>query len=96
MPTEAEASAWGMTIDEASGPPFEVWPDCVDAVNLFMAMGTQWVCGPGGVMGLNYVALPIVMRLIGIDRKNQSSVFEDLRVIESSALEAIAEKKAKQ
>ena len=43
-----------MSVEEATGPPFELWPDNAVAVNVFTAMSTQWNIGPGGAVGFLY------------------------------------------
>ncbi len=78
---------FGLTVEEASGPPVELWPDCALPVNVFIAMSTQWRTGMAGATGLDYSALPAVMQLVGIPKAQQASVFDDLRVLEDAALE---------
>lgn len=77
-----------MTIDEASAPSVEVWPDNLSVTNILLAMSTQWrTAGMAGVVtGLDYSALPTVLRMSGIPRKDWNSVFQDLRVMEDTAL----------
>lgn len=69
----------------------EVWPDNVQAVNVFVAMGTQWRCGPGGAIGLDYGALPQVLRMTQVPRADWPEVFDLLRVLEDAALEKMRE-----
>lgn len=76
-----------MTVEEASGPPVDIWPENIAAVNTFVAMSTQWRSGMGGATGLDYNALPAVMRLIGIDEDQQQKTFDGVRVMEDAALE---------
>ncbi len=64
----------------------EVWPCNVNAVNAFIAMGTQWRAGPGGAYGLDYSVLPQVLRLTHIPRPAWADVFESIRVLEDAAL----------
>ena len=78
-------------MEEASGPPAEVWPDNLDAVNVFIGMATQWRPSFGGVIGLDYGALPAVLDMLEIARKKRAAVFDDLRVMEDAALETIRE-----
>lgn len=80
-----------MTLDEASGPPVEVWPDNSDALNVFVAMATQWRSGFGGATGLDYACLPAVFDLLSITKKTRADVFNDLRVMEDAALECMRE-----
>jgi Phage related hypothetical protein (DUF1799) len=91
-PTAAEAKAFGLTVDEASGPPVEVWPDNLAPVNIFIAMATQWRLGPGGPIGLDYAALPAVMRLCGIPKKERAEAFDGIRILEDAALEQMRAK----
>lgn len=79
---------FGFTMDDyADEMTADVWPDQLDAVNTFVAMGTQWRCGPGGVYGLDYNTLPAVMDMIGIDADKRAEVFDAIRTMEDAALE---------
>jgi hypothetical protein len=78
--------AFGLTLDEASGPPVEIWPDNLHAVNVFIGMKTQWRIGMNGVTGLDYGVLQPVMRMIGVPRKDWSDVFAGIRTMEDAAL----------
>ncbi len=80
-----------MTVDEATAS-VEIWPDNVHAVNAFIAMSTQWRCGMAGATGLDYNALPTVMRLSGVPRAEWPHVFESIRVLEDAALETMRQK----
>jgi hypothetical protein len=64
-----------------------VWPDNVDTVNVFIAASTQWRVGMGGATGLDYAALPAIMKFVGIPKKRQSEVFEGIRLMERAALD---------
>jgi hypothetical protein len=92
-PSAAEAAAFGLTVQEASGPDVEVWPDCVLSINVFINLGTQWRHGYSGKTGLDYGCVPDVLRLLGIARREWPVIFEDLRVLESAALETIYKEK---
>ena len=61
------------------------------AVNTFAAMGTQWRTGMGGATGLDYAALPAVLRLTGLPRAEWPDVFEGLRILEDEALKYFRE-----
>lgn len=85
---------WGLTADdytdgapEVGGETVEIWPCNVNAVNAFVAMGTQWRIGPAGAYGLDYAVLPHVLRLTLIPRPAWAEVFESIRVLEGAALE---------
>ncbi|WP_280177092.1 DUF1799 domain-containing protein [Pseudomonas duriflava] len=66
-----------------------MWPDNLQAFQVFESMATQWRCGPGGPTGLVYSELRDVMRYLSIPRKDQPEIFDAIRVMESAALDAI-------
>ena len=68
-----------------------VWPDCVEAVLLFVRVATQWRTTLSGVVGLDYNAVRAVAEWRGVRINEQ--LFEDLRVMEQAALEALNERK---
>lgn len=81
------AAEWGLTVEEMSGPPVELWPDNVLPVHIFTLTRTQWrYAGMGGAIGLIYSELPFVFEMEGIDRKDWPELFQDLRVMEREAL----------
>ena len=76
-------------MEEASGPTVGVWPDNLTAVNVFIAMGTQWRTGAAGATGLDYAALPAVLQMTGVARREWPAIFDALRVMEETALECM-------
>lgn len=78
----AAAQALGLAID-APAATVPLWRDHVQVVELFAAMRTQWLPGPAGVPVLNYAALPVVERRIGISPRRARALFADLRVMEA-------------
>lgn len=69
----------------------EVWPENWQAWCLFEAVATQWRCGPGGVIGLDYSVLGRELELRGIPVCDHLQIRHDIRVLEAAALEAIYE-----
>lgn len=62
---------------------------------MFCAMGTQWHASAlGGLVGMRYEALPAVWQGLDIAADQVPEVFDDLRVMERAALEALREKHA--
>lgn len=59
------------------------WPDNIPAINVFIAMDTQW--RPHRT-GLDYAALPAVLDVQDVPKAERGDVFECLRVMESEAL----------
>jgi hypothetical protein len=71
----------------------EVWPENLPAVNAFIAMGTQWRTGGMGATGLDYAALPAVLRLINIPRADWPEAMDGLRIMEAEALKIMGERR---
>lgn len=77
-----------MSLEEADGPPFEVWPDNMPSVEAFLDMATQWRrAGMAGVRsGLDYSVLPAIFAIRNIPKKQQPTIFDDIRVMEDAVL----------
>ena len=58
-----------------------------------MVLQTQWRVGTNGATGLDYAALPAVMDLCGVRRKQRPDVFWALRVMEGESLKMFSEKR---
>lgn len=56
-------------------------------MRVFADMMSQWNVGTGGVIGLRYEALPLVLEIHGIRRKRQRDIFDGLRVMERAAVQ---------
>lgn len=76
-------------MEEASGPPVEIWPDNAQAFNAFVAMSTQWRIASGGPTGLDYSALSEVWRRTKVHPSDRDDVFDAIRVMEDAALEVM-------
>lgn len=83
--------------ERAVEPDFEVYPENWDAVQLFLALSTQWRAVAFGTLasarvlhtGLDYTAVESVARLTGIPRSRRAAVFQQLRVMEEAALDVL-------
>lgn len=83
-------AAFGLLAPDLPERSIEVWPENEAAVNVFIAMGTQWqVAGMGGITGLRYESLPSVMRFCGVKPAERGTVFHQVRVMESAILEKV-------
>lgn len=91
-PSAEELATAGLTEDDFAGEAVEIWPENLPAYEAFNALGTQWRIGMGGATGLDYTTVPVVLRLRAVPRTEWPHLFEDLRVMESAALEAMREK----
>ena len=77
---------------EEATPVTGIWPDNLASVNVFIAMSTQWRTGMSGATGLDYGALPAVLRMTSVPRAEWPEVFESIRVLEDAALEVMRRK----
>lgn len=82
----------GLTLEDLAADPVEIWPENVQAYELFCAMDTQWRIGMAGPTGLDYAALPMALRMIGAARADWQQLMADIRVMESAALQAMRSK----
>lgn len=58
-------------------------------------MSTQWRVSMGGPIGLDYGALPAVLRLVGVPPAQRSEAFDGVRTMEDAALEYMRRTKPK-
>lgn len=66
---------------------FDVWPENWPTVEAFLKCQTQWVvAGMGGVIGLNYVAVDVVLRRYNLD---DPEIFAGIQVMEAAALKVM-------
>lgn len=76
---------------DAAQPTAEIYPDNVDAVDVFTRCMNQWRVGFGGAYALDYSVLPIVAQK-EFASPEWPEIFNCIRVIEESALETMAER----
>ncbi|MHB1098250.1 MAG: DUF1799 domain-containing protein [Burkholderiales bacterium] len=77
----------GSRLIEAAGVngDFEVLPENVETVRLFLDCSTQWRVSGGAILGLDYAAVEAVMNMRGTENRNE--VFEGIRIMERAVLE---------
>lgn len=61
-------------------------------IHVFNVMSTQWNVGASGPVGLNYGSLSEVWRRCKVPVTDRDAVFQDLRVMEQSALKTMHSK----
>ena len=88
---------WGLASDETAAwigvdekpAHFEVWRENWPILEVFLAMGTQWLW-TGGMeprrAGLNLVALPVVYEGLQVAPDQRPEVFQGIQVMEAEAL----------
>lgn len=77
--------------------PFQVWPENWKAVQLFLALSTQWRLVSLSTMasarilqtGLDYSAVEPVMRLMRVKPRRRAALFEQLQVMEQAVLDVV-------
>jgi hypothetical protein len=91
-PSEAELAAIGITREDIEDTSItEIWPENYDAFMLFSKMGTQWVCGPSGAIGLSYPSVIEVSKLYGIKKRDRLELLNCIQVMEQEALKQMRE-----
>ncbi|MFC7408709.1 DUF1799 domain-containing protein [Hydrogenophaga atypica] len=94
MPTIAEMRADGWEPEDFEAEdPVEVWPENWQAFTTFMRLRTQWLLGPGGPIGLNYVPLFSLMDRLGLQGREWDDFLSDVQALEEGALDQIAKNK---
>jgi len=88
--SEADAKLW--LKEDAPAGPYLVWPCNAPALWLFLDLKTQWRHAPmGGLLGLDYSAIPPVMDMRGVKRKQRGMLFDQLQTLEMATIEAMRE-----
>jgi hypothetical protein len=75
--------------------PYEVFPENWRALQLFLALATQWrICALSTMAGahlvqtgLDYAAVEPAMRLLGVKRHRRAALFRQIQMMESAALD---------
>lgn len=82
--------------EQAEPEKIEVWAEHVEAFDLFIACSSQWriVAGMSGVFyqGLDASALAATMNMLGIEQGHRRERLQQVRQIESGALEMMNKK----
>jgi len=82
---------FGLLPSDVAPAAVDLWDCNTLAVDVFDAMATQWRTAAHGPTGLDYNAIPLVLRMRGVARAEWPDLFDDLRVLEMAALEQIFE-----
>ena len=87
---------WGLTVEEATPPPVEVWPEHEKVLRLFDAMQSQWRTTMSGALGFDYSAItPVLLRALRIGEEEFAEMFDDFRVMEITAVRKMRELRQK-
>lgn len=69
--------------------PAEIWPDTLQAFELFASLRTQWRGGMCGPTGLDYNVLYRKMDWMGLTAEQYDRLEADIGVMEAAALDEI-------
>jgi hypothetical protein len=86
----AEMGISPMQLVQPKTQALALWPENQTPVMLFEAMLSQWRMGFKGPVGLDYAALPVVSKLLGIGARELRGAFSGVRVMEAEVMRAIA------
>ena len=78
----ADASALPAELQQPT--TYEIWPEHLEVLNIFLRCTTQWRTSQIGVIGLDYGVVFKLLDLYAVDNRRQ--VFEDLQVMEQHAI----------
>jgi len=80
---------------ELTPQELEIWPENLEAAEVFFACKTQWEYAPasGLRLGLRYTALAAAMDMLGV--ADRHDVFGAVRIMESAALAVFTEREQK-
>lgn len=91
-------AAFGLYLDAGELPQqpreWHLWPEHLQAFELFLTLQTQWVVGMGGPVGLSYPGVESCLRLHGLKRAEQRERFVELQHLERGWLAGWSEKQA--
>lgn len=91
-PSADELAAFGLLAEDVQDDSvIDVWPENWLPMQVFLSMRTQWRVGMGGPTGLDYGALPSVLDIQGVKRKERQEVFLAVQTMEQAALKVFAE-----
>jgi len=80
---------FGLSKEDFPPPSIELWPENWPSIQLFTHMSTQWRVGGSGPVGLDYNVIFHELDRKGLAVDDYDDMLACIRVIESTALEAI-------
>lgn len=81
-----------MTPEDVAGDPVEIWPENLEAFELFVALRSQWRVGMAGATGLDYGVMFHKMDRMGLTAERYEELEDQMRVLEHAALDEMSEK----
>jgi len=85
-PTAKELQGTGLKAKHFHEPDVTIDEESWAAFDLYRKNQTQWICGPGGPIGLNYAVLHHDLDFMRLEKDDYDAMMEKIRIIESEAL----------
>lgn len=82
-------SQFGFSLFDLDTTAVPVWPDNLAAINVLIAVSTQWRIGMSGATGIDYNVLPSVFKMMAIPDSDWPDTFECLRILEAEAMDVM-------
>lgn len=73
---------------------FGIWQEHWQSYIVFSNIGSQWRIGMNGPSGLDYNVLAEIWRRLKVPFADRDHIFQDIRLMESSALEQMKDNQA--
>jgi hypothetical protein len=70
---------------------FELWPENIEAIEVFFSIQTQWRVGPAGFVGYDYAGVMAALQFMGLP--HSKDLFGKIRTMERAVLNLLAEDK---
>ena len=67
----------------------EIWPETLPAIRTFTKLLTQWRAGPSGIIGLDYLAVNLIMDYDNIPLNERGELLSDIACLERGYLQAM-------
>ncbi|SFM63547.1 DUF1799 domain-containing protein [Rugamonas rubra] len=86
-------AAFGLTAEDVAADPIDIWPDNLNAFQIFSFLGTQWRVGMSGATGLDYNVMYRKMDRLALSPGDYDELERDIQIMESAALAYMHQKK---
>lgn len=91
-------AALGLVMSSEAAPSrdetFALWPENEESFEFWRKLRTQWVIDVFGNRSLNYSAVESVMNMTSVPKKKRPQLFEEIRVMEMTEINARAERRS--
>lgn len=86
-PPDSIAALESQIAELKSEPPFEVWEENWQALEIFLELCSQWLISPhGGFLGLNGQVLLSYLTLLDDSKERQRQLYKEVQLIATGAI----------